>query len=47
MSPAVFWPLAFLAVLCVALAIQQGIRLIRWARGLVEAHESLGEPGET
>lgn len=47
MSPAVFWSLAFLAVLCMALAVQQGIRLVRWSRELVKAHESLGEPGET
>jgi hypothetical protein len=30
----------------VALCIQQTVRLIRWARELVETHEGLGEPGE-
>ena len=47
MSPAIFWSLAFLAVLCMALAVQQGIRLVRWARALAKEHEALGEPGET
>lgn len=47
MSPAIFWALAVLAFLCMALAVQQGIRLVRWYRDLVKAHEALGEPGET
>lgn len=40
MSPAIFWALAFLAVLCMALAIQQGIRLIASAPDLLEALEA-------
>ena len=47
MRPAIFWSLTFLAVTCMAIAVQQGIRLVRWSRELVKAHESLGEPGET
>lgn len=40
------YALAFLALVAVALCIQQTIRLIRWSRDLVETHEELGEPGE-
>lgn len=47
MMAVVAWSIALLAVLCMALAVQQGIRLVRWSRELVKAHESLGEPGET
>lgn len=41
------YALAFLALVAVALCIQQAIRLIRWAKDLVETHEALGDPGET
>ena len=29
MRPAIFWSLTFLAVTCMAIAVQQGIRLVR------------------
>jgi len=41
------YTLAGLALVAVALCIQQAIRLIQWARELVETHEALGDPGET
>lgn len=47
MMAVVAWTIAVLAFLCVAIAVQQGIRLVRWYRDLVKAHEALGEPGET
>ena len=47
MMAVVAWSIAVLAFLCMAIAVQQGIRLVRWSCELVKAHESLGEPGET
>jgi hypothetical protein len=46
MSPAIFWTLAFLAVLCMGLGIQQGIRLFRWAREIIREADRLEHPGE-
>lgn len=40
------YTLAAVALAAVALCIQQAIRLIQWARELVETHEALGDPGD-
>lgn len=40
------YTLAFLALVAVALCIQQAIRLIRWARELEREAERLEHPGE-
>lgn len=40
------YTLALLALVAVALCIQQAIRLIRWSRELDREAERLGHPGE-